>query len=294
MKLPGGLVQILDGREQLVRDFSLRPLTGALEMQLQDLLEDCTSNQEPHPLWISRLLSLILARIGKQNFVAGSDECLNSARQLCVADRHYILLQWRLLLSGDASLEWLSAACPACEARYDFPLDWAQLPIKPAGESYPHINFARACGSNIVVRLPNGGDQEYLANISSAIQETSQLKLQLLQRLLPESVAASEFSQQEIAQLDLALEQASPELAAQIELACPECGHEHAQALDLYRGLRQSLAELLDQVHRLAVNYHWSEAEILALPKARRSAYLQRLDKARGLESGDYLWRTGA
>ena len=284
MKLPGGLVQIQDGREQLVRDFSLRPLTGALEMQLQDLFENCTANEEPHPLWISRLLSLILARLGQQNLVAGSDECLSIVRQLCVADRHYILLQWRLLLSGNASLEWLSAACPACEARYDFPLDWAQLPIKPAGESYPQFYFARADGSNIVVRLPNGGD----------IQETSQLKLQLLQRLLPESVAESELSQQEITRLDLALEQASPELAAQIELTCPECSHQHTQALDLYRGLQQSLAELLDQVHRLAVNYHWSEAEILALPKARRSAYLQRLDKTRGLESGDYLRRAGA
>jgi len=36
-------------------------------------------------------------------------------------------------------------------------------------------------------------------------------------------------------------------------------------------------------VHTLAWYYHWSEAEILALPRARRQLYLSRIDRARGM-----------
>ncbi|MCK7500249.1 MAG: hypothetical protein MZW92_65580 [Comamonadaceae bacterium] len=36
-------------------------------------------------------------------------------------------------------------------------------------------------------------------------------------------------------------------------------------------------------VHRLAWHYHWSEAEILALPRGRRAHYLALIDAARGM-----------
>ena len=36
-------------------------------------------------------------------------------------------------------------------------------------------------------------------------------------------------------------------------------------------------ARLLDEVHLLALSYHWSEAEILALPSDRRQDYLKRI-----------------
>jgi hypothetical protein len=55
--------------------------------------------------------------------------------------------------------------------------------------------------------------------------------------------------------------------------------------LDWYRGIHKPIDELLDQIHRLAANYHWSEQEILALPKQRRTAYLRRLDRERGVSN---------
>lgn len=45
--------------------------------------------------------------------------------------------------------------------------------------------------------------------------------------------------------------------------------------------MRQRGRHLLRQVHELASLYHWSEAELLALPLPRRQAYLQIIDAER-------------
>jgi hypothetical protein len=38
--------------------------------------------------------------------------------------------------------------------------------------------------------------------------------------------------------------------------------------------LRMDSANLLQDIHRLALRYHWTEKEILDLPEVRRQAYL--------------------
>ncbi len=298
MNLPGGLVIEIDGEPTLVRDFSFRPITGALEMQLQDLLQECSANNAAHPVWISRFLVAILAHLATRKIEPDDEKSMAMVRELCVADRHYLLLQWRLMLAGGSDYEWLSAHCPACEARYDFPLEWAQLPVKPAGESFPQFPFFLANasinnGEAIQVRVPRGSDQEFIAQLDT--QDETNLRAHLLQHLIiadnPRALVQA-LDDDEIARIEIALEQAAPELTQQLQLACPECGEQHQVQLDWYRGIHKPVDELLDQVHSLAANYHWSEREILALPKQRRTAYLRRLDRDRGVSS--WVDATGA
>ena len=47
--------------------------------------------------------------------------------------------------------------------------------------------------------------------------------------------------------------------------------------------LRSRAATLLDEIHLIAMSYHWSETEILALPVSRRQDYLRRILAARTL-----------
>jgi hypothetical protein len=299
VNLPGGLHIEIRGEQIRARDFSFRPITGALEMQLQDLLHECSANDEAHPVWISRFLTTILARLATQKISPDDEKSLTLVRELCVADRHYLLLQWRLQLAGGSDYEWLSAHCPACTARYDFPLEWAQLPVKPAGENFPQISFllndsSINNGEAIQVRVPRGSDQEFIAqfhaqvHVQEKVQDEMDLRTQLLQRLIiadnPRALVQA-LDEDEIVRIETALEQAAPELAQQLQLACPECGEQHQVQLDWYRGMHKPIDELLDQIHRLAANYHWSEQEILALPKQRRTAYLRRLDRDRGISS---------
>jgi hypothetical protein len=298
VNLPGGLVIEIDGQPTLVRDFSFRPITGALEMQLQDLLQECSANNEAHPVWVSRFLAATLARLATQKILLDDEKSvargLELVRELCVADRHYLLLQWRLFVAGGSDYEWLGAHCPACAVRYDFPLEWAQLPVKPAGEHFPQISFLLNDslinnGEAIQVRVPRGSDQEFIAQYAHVhTQDETDLRTQLLQRLIitdnPHALVQA-LDEDEVARIETALEQAAPELAQQLQLACPECGEQHQVQLDWYRGIHKPVDELLDQVHRLAANYHWSEQEILALPKQRRAAYLRRLDRDRGVSN---------
>ncbi|RKH55917.1 hypothetical protein D7V93_21525 [Corallococcus llansteffanensis] len=62
---------------------------------------------------------------------------------------------------------------------------------------------------------------------------------------------------------------------------CPQCSAWLELELDpfalLARELRGGAARLESEVHCLAFHYHWSEADILALPRARRWRYLELL-----------------
>ena len=55
---------------------------------------------------------------------------------------------------------------------------------------------------------------------------------------------------------------------------CPACGSRSAVLLDaadyLFQELRGERGNIYQQVHQLAAHYHWSETEILALPRPKR------------------------
>ena len=77
--------------------------------------------------------------------------------------------------------------------------------------------------------------------------------------------------------IERALAEVDPLVDFKLNTACPECGTSALYELDLQAlalsRLRRERAELVANVHRLASAYHWSEAEILAVPPARRNLY---------------------
>lgn len=83
-----------------------------------------------------------------------------------------------------------------------------------------------------------------------------------------------------------ALQQQDPLTAPALVADCPECRREVEFELDLedtlLRLLRTEQSGLLDQIHRLAMAYHWGEAEIVSLPPPRRQYYLDRIDREVG------------
>ena len=80
-----------------------------------------------------------------------------------------------------------------------------------------------------------------------------------------------------------ALAEADPLTALRMHARCPGCGHLNIIDFDLEGWLLGVLADeqqhLIDDVHRLARSYHWSEAAICALPPWRRRAYLARIER---------------
>ena len=80
-----------------------------------------------------------------------------------------------------------------------------------------------------------------------------------------------------------ALAESDPLTALQLHAGCPNCGQLNIIDFDLEGWLLDLFADeqqhLIDDVHRLARFYHWSEAAICALPQWRRRAYLARIER---------------
>jgi hypothetical protein len=330
VKLPGGFVATPDSANpqgglvaaRLQNEFRFKTRSGALQLLLQERRQYCLDNHLSHAHWVSELLSAILVQLGDFTCTGKPDDQLQllaRVGQLCVADRQFILWQWRLL--HEKPVEWMSNQCPECAAYYDFPLDWQMLPLKPASADYPFAKLTLGSHS-IYARVPNGSDQEKIADWLKDHPTATPIELQraLLRNLLIVDEAVTkkagdeidknidkktyaaelaqafsgelseefinevidELSDEQLVAIEQALEQVAPELASAIQLACPECGCEHQVHLDLYQQLLAPINQLLDEIHQLALHYHWREEDILQLPDVRRHAYLQRLDISQG------------
>jgi hypothetical protein len=100
----------------------------------------------------------------------------------------------------------------------------------------------------------------------------------MLDSLLLEGRVAPE----DAAQLSQVIAAADPLVALSVACDCPACGADSEVPIDLddtalaRLGARQRA--LLRDVHCLASRYGWSEAQIMALPPARRAHYLALIE----------------
>ncbi|SHN09056.1 hypothetical protein [Rhizobacter sp. OV335] len=183
------------------------------------------------------------------------------------------------LAAGDASLE-LQAPCGACGEPMALPLDVASLGSEPAA---PRFAWRDAQGVEFRLRLPCGRDLRQWRDRAS-------LSPMALARTLVEAIddrsveEGVPWSADALPALDDAFEAHDPLTALRLQAGCPSCGQVNDVACDLEAALLAGFAGrqavLLDEVARLAGAFHWSEAEILALPRWRRAQYLRRIDGA--------------
>ncbi len=263
--LPGGLPTPQGVR----RDYRFRPPDGRLQLRLAEIAEGA----DTMPRAVSQALEEGLAQLAG----AAPTEALVDA--LCVADRQYLMRELWRLLGREAG--WYDAACPQCSAPFDFYLDFADLPVKPAAEAYPHTRL-EVGDQTLILRLPTGADQIRLLGLPPERRHGELLRSLVVTPALgpswPETLPA-----EALAQIEAALEALSPALVLEVAAPCPECGKVSAVGLNPYGALFEGVGDLLGEVHRIASHYHWGEAEILALPQERRGQYLRLIDAARGM-----------
>lgn len=72
-----------------------------------------------------------------------------------------------------------------------------------------------------------------------------------------------------------------PQAEVALDVDCPTCAHAWREPFDIVTFLRGEVdgaaRRALEEVHRLALAYGWSERDILALSPVRRAAYLEML-----------------
>ncbi len=263
-RLPGGL---WDG-EQRQRDFAFAQVTGEFELTL---LENAAS-AAPLPRRVTAVLAAALAHVG--NARPGSD----ALHGLAIADRQFLMRCLAQVLGYDTL--WLAPTCEACHERFDVQVEQSLLPVKEAGASFPFATAETSWG-HCRLRVPTGADQEAAASIPDDGGATRFLACCCMVDPIPGVVP--ELGDDDMHRIEDALEAAAPEVATFAESRCPECGHPNRIYIDPYACLTTGSDALWDEIHELATAYHWSERDILALPRERRRTYLRRIARSHGV-----------
>jgi hypothetical protein len=255
--LPGGLI-LEDGR-RLMRA-SLRGLTGREEEWLGE------ASGVPSARKVTFVLSSCVTALDGE----AVDE--QRIRRMLVGDRDYLMLELRRLTLGDDVVAVV--ACPACQASMDVEFRVSGVPVERRPQSAEW--HEGECG--VRFRLPAGGDQEAILGLDAKAAEGA-----MLSRCVAHDEGASLTAEQQGA-LIAEMEREAPRVDLELDLTCPECHHRFLLPFDttafFFEELRVKRGQLLREVHTLAFYYHWSEADILALGRRRRHAYLRLLDES--------------
>ncbi|MBC8077298.1 MAG: hypothetical protein H7Y32_14575 [Chloroflexales bacterium] len=282
--LPGGYI---DEQGRLHCEVELAPLSGHEEELL------AAHGHAPGAPLVTTLLSRCVRRVGSLGPLSEA-----SARRLLVADRQYLLLKLREATFGSHVRSSIACPWPDCRQRIDVAFSLDAIPITASADKGPRYITqlspeAAVCDvqggphSEVAFRLPNGGDQEALAELA-AHNEARALTL-LLQRCLlqigpvaqPPLALVEQLSPLARLEIERAMQAAAPSLDLTMDSTCPECGRAYSVPFDLqgclFGELRVSHDLLYREVHYLAYHYHWSEHEILAFSREKRRRYIEVL-----------------
>lgn len=136
-------------------------------------------------------------------------------------------------------------------------------------------------GHTLRVRRPTGADLVGWANrgFAEAVDTRRAMAAELLMDTPPCPLGDAELDA-----LDRLLSEQDPLVRFTVASECPHCGTTTEHEVDLAALAMERLAgsqvALVEAIHALASVYHWSEAEVLAIPAWRRSRYLSMIDRS--------------
>lgn len=268
MELLGGLLR--DAR--LHREFSFKPVTGELERLISESGNGGSSLSEQ----VTKIL------VSSLHSVAGLAADKDVVRALCSGDRLFLIQQLEAII--DPSPKWLTSPCQACDELIQFQLLPGTLPVKSAGNTYPKCSITLTLG-DVEVRVPTGADEEWLARKARGEgDETNSINL-LLKRILTmqsDCVAVDLLTDDDKELIDQTLDEMSPQPGHSASIECPHCKYRQVIPIDSYSWITREAHGLDEKIHMLAFHYHWSEAEILMLPRSRRQRYIKLIERNLG------------
>ncbi len=267
------------------RDFEFREMTGELEL----MLNARTASTKKHVFnpveRVTHVLCYTLASIGQQDV---TPEVVNA---LSVGDRQFLMRQLAVHMNSEPV--WLTAVCRQCAEKFDVSFLYAELPVKSAGENYPSEDVEISLGK-VSVSVPTGNDQLAIAEID----DHQQALWLLIERLVKvkgsrKKLRSKHLTAEDIEKIESIAETLSPEIATELLADCPNCNVQNRLNIAPYSSLGRSTDSLFNEVHMIALHYHWSEQAILDLPRSRRQHYLRLIDHSRGLADRQHLSRGG-
>lgn len=251
---------------------ALRGLTGREE----SLIASCPARFTP-----AECTSALIAAVTRLGSVPG-DITPDMAADLVVGDRERLLLKLCGMTFG-RTLD-LVAICPVegCGAMSEVPVDLGDIDPGPGAQAdAPHeIHPSTAEGAwTVRFRLPSGRDQERFARAPPPDATRALITGCIVEVSDPSGAAVPPVDLPAAFETALseAFQRLDPAAESTTSIVCPACRTESTALLDGFSILHACLggaAGLDIDVYRMAHAYHWSEADILALPRDRRRRYL--------------------
>jgi len=201
--------------------------------------------------------------------------------ELSVGRRDALILELHGLLFGP--LLSATAACPQC--REDLQTDFRVKDVLRRGSAEVPGELSVVVGDQqCILRLPRGDDLDAIADI----QDVSTAARKLLERCLikascrGQAIGHADLCDEMIAVVGRKMADADPEADIQLVLRCPSCGHQWSSPFDspafLWSELDGWARRVLREVHVLARQYGWREADILQMSALRRQLYMDMVD----------------
>jgi hypothetical protein len=136
-------------------------------------------------------------------------------------------------------------------------------------------------GHQARVRRPTGRDQRVW--LDTAWPDADAARRGMLTSLMSSLPLA--LDEGAIGAIEAELERIDPLVGFSLTVACPACGASASHTVDLDKSalqlLRRTQERLLETVVGLATRFHWTEADIFALPAWRRERYLALAEAGR-------------
>jgi hypothetical protein len=221
------------------------------------------------PALVTRILDQCAARKDGKKLPA------DFFREMPIGKRLECLLR---LAAGDEQTEFsFPFKCGSCAAELELNLTLDEIAeLQREADLVEHVEIEISDGK-MLFRKPRGIDQEHWQRqVFTDEQAATRQIISSLQ--ITSGEPPPELSDETLRIIDEAMDAADPLVNFNCTVNCAECAATNSFDIDLYRfaldQLRRRQWRLLYTIHRLATRYHWSEAEIFAVPDWRRRQYL--------------------
>lgn len=220
--------------------------------------------------------ALVLACLADSGLDAGV------APDLRLGRRDRLLLQLRAATFG-RRLD-LAATCPGCGGSLTASLSTDALSVgDPDPEAAAALAELQVEEATFRLRPSTSRDLAAVVGLGDVAQARRVLAHRSLEPVDPgrPTPPPGALSEDLLDMLSARLAALDPQGDLFTELDCPACGHGWEAPIDIglivIREIEAAARRLLADIHDLASTYHWTEADILALPPWRRQAYLARV-----------------
>ena len=173
----------------------------------------------------------------------------------------------------------LSARCvaPKCGESFEFDLPLCDLP-GGAADAEP-LRVQLDAGRVLTMRRPTGQDLRRWRDAHP------QSRAEAVRLMLDSLVLDGDVGPDDQAAVSTSIAGMDPLVDFTVSCRCPACGTAGEVAVDLESLALASLVRrqraLLQEVHCFASHYGWTEAEVLAVPAARRARYVALIEDQR-------------